>query len=72
MTSTGSSRPSKSSIVIADGEPLDLKKDIIYCPAHGSAFDFEGNVMSAPAKAPLEEFPATMEGDLVVVNLKSS
>jgi cytochrome b6-f complex iron-sulfur subunit len=34
----------------------------IQCPCHGSEFSITGSVITGPANAPLESFPATLNG----------
>jgi len=44
-----------------------VKKNVISCPCHGSAFSAEdGSVENGPASRPLREIPVTVEGDQVV------
>lgn len=39
------------------------------CPAHGSAFDLEGNVTNGPAAEPLQKYTATVEGENLVIRV---
>jgi cytochrome b6-f complex iron-sulfur subunit len=38
-----------------------------YCPCHDGRFDQFGEVTAGPPPVPLEQFPATIEGDQVIV-----
>ena len=51
------------------GADLELKDEMLICPAHGSRFDLEGNVTNIPANKPLKSFPVTVRGKNVVVQL---
>jgi len=37
-------------------QPLTANKTGLFCSAHGSSFDLEGNVITEPATAPLRKF----------------
>lgn len=52
-----------------ESQPLTLSGSSIYCASHGSSFDLEGKVTKAPATRPLQRFPATVEGDSVIIQL---
>ncbi len=39
-----------------EGEPLTATDTKIFCNAHGSQFDFDGNVIKEPALKPLKQF----------------
>jgi len=41
----------------------------IECPCHGSAYDLEGKVLSGPAPAPLQTFPAEITEEKVIIDL---
>lgn len=48
----------------------DKKKRLVRCPAHGSRFDLEGDVIRGPAKHPLRAFEARLSGDRIVLMLE--
>lgn len=50
------------------GANMNVQGDHISCPSHGSAFDFSGNVTKGPARAALQSFPVTVNGDKIIVN----
>lgn len=43
----------------------------LFCDAHGSSFDLEGNVNKEPAERPLKKFTTTVADNFVVIDLKS-
>ncbi len=43
----------------------------IFCSAHGSAFDLQGNVKKSPALQALKTFPTQIINDTIYVQLKS-
>lgn len=51
--------------------PLTANEKGLYCDAHGSAFDLEGNVTKEPAERPLKKFNTTVVENFVVIDLKS-
>ncbi len=54
------------------GADLKLKDDKLSCPAHGSVFDFDGQVLESPASSPLTKFPVELKGNQIIINLKKS
>jgi len=48
----------------------DHQQGTLVCPAHGSRFDLEGNVLNGPAKKSLDVYPATLDGDRIVLTLE--
>jgi Rieske Fe-S protein len=45
----------------------DEKK--VKCPCHKSLFDLSGKVLSGPPPRPLESYPATLEGERILITL---
>ena len=41
----------------------------IECPCHGSIYDLDGKVLSGPAPAPLQTYPAEIKDDKIIVDL---
>jgi Rieske Fe-S protein len=52
-----------------EGIGLTATAKNIVCPAHGSTFDFKGNVLKEPALRPLREFKTETAGDTIVIHL---
>ncbi len=48
--------------------PWNADEQRFTCPCHASAFDMRGEVLSAPATRPLEQFAVRIENGNVVVN----
>ena len=51
------------------GVELEFKDTYLKCPAHGSVFDFDGKVLSAPASRPLKMFPVTEENNQLTLEI---
>lgn len=41
----------------------------LICPCHGSEYSNDGAVLKGPTRLPLRSFPASIEGDAVVIDL---
>ena len=41
----------------------------LYCSAHGSRFDLEGNVTLEPATQPLKKYPTQLQNGFITINL---
>ena len=52
-----------------EGVGLTATDKRIFCSAHGSAFDFEGNVLKEPALRPLQQFHTEVVNDNLVIHL---
>ncbi|HKR07299.1 MAG TPA: Rieske (2Fe-2S) protein [Bacteroidia bacterium] len=49
--------------------PLNASESGLYCSAHGSRFDLDGNVTYEPASQPLKKFTTQLQNDLIIINL---
>ena len=52
-----------------EGLSLTPTSSKIYCAAHGSAFDLEGNILTEPALKPLKQFKTKLIEDQIVIYL---
>ena len=52
-----------------EGVGLTATDKKIICSAHGSTFDFEGNVMKEPALRPLRQFRTEVTNDNIIIHL---
>ena len=52
-------------------QPLNVNGKIIHCPAHGSEFDLDGNVLKEPALAPLKTYNTSWQDGIITVDLNS-
>lgn len=53
-----------------EGVALTVTDKRIVCAAHGSMFDFDGNVVKEPALSPLKEFATRTQNGNVIIQLK--
>jgi Rieske Fe-S protein len=51
--------------------PLTATSSGLFCSAHGSSFDLDGNVKTEPATAPLQKFKTELNNNTLTINLKS-
>ncbi len=51
--------------------PWDEKQQKFVCPCHGSTFDRNGSVLTAPAPRPLDYFPVRIENGLIRVDIST-
>jgi Rieske Fe-S protein len=51
------------------GATLEVTGNHLVCPAHGSIFGFDGQVITPPAKLPLKSFPVKQFGDELFIQL---
>lgn len=49
--------------------PWDTDEQKFTCPCHASAFDMRGEVLSAPATRPLEQFAVRVDNGMVEVDI---
>ena len=52
-----------------EGVGLTATDKKIFCSAHGSVFDFNGNVVKEPALRPLTEFHTETTNDNIIIHL---
>jgi Rieske Fe-S protein len=45
------------------------ERTLLRCPCHGSAFDFNGNVLNGPAQLPLRHYPVRLKGTVVEISI---
>lgn len=46
---------------------VDLGRETLICPCHGSTYDRAGRVLKGPAELPLKRFPTSVSDDGVLV-----
>lgn len=51
--------------------PLSATRNGLFCNAHGSSFDLDGNVKKAPATEPLEKFKTEVRKDKLIITLNT-
>ncbi|PZR31312.1 MAG: hypothetical protein DI538_21215 [Azospira oryzae] len=51
--------------------PLTATSNGLYCSAHGSAFDLDGNVKTEPAIYPLQKFKTELKNDFLLINISN-
>ena len=49
--------------------PLSVAGNGYQCNVHGSRFDAEGKVTNGPADRPLRRYPATVQGDQIIIQI---
>jgi len=52
-----------------ENQPLTPTSSKIYCTAHGSEFDLEGNVLKEPALKPLKQFRTEEINNEIIIHL---
>lgn len=50
---------------------LSATESGLYCSAHGSVFDLDGNVKKEPATNPLRKFKTEITDNQIIINLKN-
>jgi Rieske Fe-S protein len=53
------------------GNELQASGDYLHCSAHGSEFNNKGVVSQGPAEKNLRSFPVTVEGEKILIDLRS-
>ncbi len=52
-----------------EGIELSVAGKKLVCPAHGSMFDFDGNVLREPALRPLKQFKTFVDKENIIIQL---
>lgn len=52
-----------------EGVGLSATNNKIVCTAHGSTFDFDGNVLKEPALKPLKKFQTSISNNAIIITL---
>lgn len=50
--------------------PVYANTKEIFCPTHGSKFDFSGKVLTEPASTNLKTYPVSIEANQIKINIK--
>jgi cytochrome b6-f complex iron-sulfur subunit len=50
--------------------PLTATSSGLFCSAHGSSFDLDGNVRTEPANGPLQKFKTELNDNIITINFK--
>jgi len=50
--------------------PLTATSSGLFCSAHGSSFDLDGNVRTEPATGPLQQFKTELNENVITINFK--
>ncbi len=53
------------------GCTVDIARDRLECPCHGSMYSREGSVLRGPTQAPLDRFPTSVTDGVLTVDLQS-
>lgn len=51
--------------------PVFANKKEIFCPSHGSKFNFDGEVTKEPANIPLKKFPTQLTNNTLTISINS-
>lgn len=54
------------------GCTVELEGERLVCPCHGSTYDLRGSVLRGPAEEALTRYPARVEGDSLVIALRTA
>ncbi|MBL7773957.1 MAG: Rieske (2Fe-2S) protein [Chitinophagaceae bacterium] len=55
-----------------EGVPVTLSGETMHCSAHGSRFDFDGNVLQEPALKPLIQYEVSLNNNSILINTTKS
>jgi thiosulfate dehydrogenase [quinone] large subunit len=51
------------------GCTVDVSRDRLVCPCHGSTYDRDGKVLKGPAQRALTRYPVTRSGDELIIEV---